>query len=113
MKILTLSLLLLLPLFASSVANAASFDCTKASTKRERLICHTPELSADDARLGAVYIQMLGALPPEAAALEKQLEREWLRSLDEDCPADRSEIQGKDRQAEQRLREGCACLDGS
>jgi uncharacterized protein len=91
MKILTLSLLLLLPLFASSVANAASFDCTKASTKRERLICHTPELSADDARLGAVYIQMLGALPPEAAALEKQLEREWLRSLDEDCPADRSD----------------------
>lgn len=42
-------------LFLSPFAQAASFDCTKASSVSEKLICSTPALSQADDRLAEAY----------------------------------------------------------
>ena len=47
--ILTLFMTLSIPVFA------ASFDCAKASTPHEKLICANPALSDADTQLGDVY----------------------------------------------------------
>ncbi|MCC8367107.1 hypothetical protein J8V57_12615 [Xenorhabdus sp. PB61.4] len=41
----------------SGVTNAASFDCTKATSKAEKLICSTPVLSQADDELYIDYLQ--------------------------------------------------------
>jgi uncharacterized protein len=41
----------------SSTATAASFDCTKATSKAEKLICSTPALSQADDALAVDYLQ--------------------------------------------------------
>lgn len=46
-------ILLLMPLYG----NAASFDCTKAYSDIEKLICSTPELSKADDELYVDYLQ--------------------------------------------------------
>jgi len=64
--------LLLLSLTASS--HAASFDCSKASSVSEKLICQTPSLSAADERLATDYRQARTASgnSPEFRQLTKQ-----------------------------------------
>ena len=54
MKFLVLSLACSL-LFCAGAANAASFDCSKASQPTEIMICDSPELSAADDALGEMY----------------------------------------------------------
>jgi len=39
----------------STTTFSASFDCTKASTAHEKLICNTPELNDADTQLGKIY----------------------------------------------------------
>jgi uncharacterized protein len=39
-------------------ASAASFDCAKAKTSREELICHDPKLSDLDSQLKRLYSDM-------------------------------------------------------
>lgn len=43
--------------FISSLANAASFDCSKAFSDVEKLICNTPSLSKADDELYVDYLQ--------------------------------------------------------
>ncbi|WP_231571393.1 MULTISPECIES: lysozyme inhibitor LprI family protein [Xenorhabdus] len=43
--------------FVSAVANSASFDCSKAVSKVEKLICSTPALSQADDALYVDYLQ--------------------------------------------------------
>lgn len=78
--------ILILVWFASViVAHAASFDCTKAQTQVERLICTTPRLSALDAALGAAY---QGALQRADDAKKRRLlaeQRQWLKSVRNVC----------------------------
>jgi uncharacterized protein YecT (DUF1311 family) len=60
-----------------SHADAASFDCAKASMPVETMICGDPALSAADEALAAIFAEAL------AAALEPQLlraeQRDWVR----------------------------------
>lgn len=69
MKKLTLALLLI-----ASTTHAASFDCTKARSNAEKLICTTPALSQADDRLYEDYLQAKKATgnSPEFKHLTKQ-----------------------------------------
>ncbi|QEI07654.1 DUF1311 domain-containing protein [Pigmentiphaga aceris] len=74
---------LLLPAAFPLTANAASFDCAKASTFVEHHICADPSLSALDERLSKVYRQVVDASPrPDAVRAEQ---RTWLREVRNGC----------------------------
>ena len=66
--------------FAASGTQAASFDCTKASTRTEKLICADAELSRLDSELGQVYAQARRSAPDAAAVQDAQ--RTWLKQRD-------------------------------
>jgi len=51
-------ILVCLLLIFGSLANAASFDCTKASTKIELIVCGNTELSSLDEKLGKLYSEI-------------------------------------------------------
>ena len=71
--------------FWLNTAHAASFDCAKAQTKVEKVICADPSISDLDSRLGKVYGQDLAKANPEQ---KKQLiadERHWLKSVRDRC----------------------------
>ncbi|WP_084402476.1 lysozyme inhibitor LprI family protein [Cupriavidus sp. amp6] len=58
-------------------AIVASFDCTKASSKIEKLVCSAPETGDADRRLASSYRTAL-AKSTDAATL-KQQQRDWLK----------------------------------
>jgi uncharacterized protein len=55
----------------------ASFDCTKAASKIEKLICSTPETADSDRQLAAAY-HAAAAKTSDQATLRQQ-ERDWLK----------------------------------
>ena len=65
-------------LAASPLAQGASFNCAKASTAAEKMICADPELSALDDKLGAAYAAAMERIGNQG--LVRQWQREWLRS---------------------------------
>lgn len=71
-------------------AQAASFDCAKAATKVEKLICADAQLSAQDETLAAAYRQAASITP--GGAEPKQSQRAWLKRrnacADVDCIAE-------------------------
>jgi len=62
----------------SSFAQAASFDCDKARSAREKMICADSKLSALDERLNAAYIAAIERTGNKG--LVRQWQRDWLRS---------------------------------
>ena len=62
---------------ASLPAGAASFDCAKATSVVEKLICGDPQASRLDEELAGVYRKAL-ATAPDPAALRRE-QREWLK----------------------------------
>ena len=58
-------------------ARAASFDCGKAASEREHLICADDKLSAQDTELGREYAAKRALLSPAGALLLQQSERAW------------------------------------
>ena len=54
-----------------------SFDCTKASSVVEKLICSTPELAAADSEMAGVYKRAYAAHGPDSASI-KQGQREFI-----------------------------------
>ncbi|CAG9183225.1 lysozyme inhibitor LprI family protein [Cupriavidus pinatubonensis] len=62
---------------ASTPVIEASFDCQKASSKIEKLICSSPDTAAADKRLGSVY-RTTAAKSGDPAGL-KQQQRDWLK----------------------------------
>lgn len=62
---------------ASSVPIVASFDCSKASTKVEKLICSSPQTADADHRLTAAYHASASKSADQATL--KQQQREWLK----------------------------------
>lgn len=78
---------LILFLFTSSAASGASFDCAKAETSQEKAICASPRLSQLDTHLAAAYGKLLASVPTNARAVVRKDERDWLRSVDDRCPA--------------------------
>lgn len=65
-------------LVLSAPAQAASFDCARASTEVEKAICANPELSRSDEVLARAYATALGGLSDEAKAAMQAGQREWL-----------------------------------
>lgn len=62
-------------------ACAASFDCTKASTKVEKMICGDPELSELDEILGREYKK--ASASSTNLDLLKQQQKEWIKSREQ------------------------------
>jgi len=73
----------LLALSMFSPLRAASFDCTKAQSSTERMICGDPQLSKMDEDLGALYVRAK-ALAPDPVAFKKQTNLEW-RYREKNC----------------------------
>ena len=73
-----LTLLAAVAIVASSPANAASFDCGKASSRLEKAICANPALSELDTAIAAAYSAAGAGLDDEMRARLKRSQREWL-----------------------------------
>lgn len=71
---------------ASSAAQAASFDCTKAKTLQEKAICASPQLSAADEQMAAAYKNALAATPAGMVAGVRDDQRAWVSGLATNCP---------------------------
>jgi uncharacterized protein YecT (DUF1311 family) len=83
----------ILLLLSSAFAQAASFDCTRATTPQEKAICASPKLSAADDHLALVYKAVLASMPAEVAPEARVDERNWLRQVAGDCRSPESEDQ--------------------
>lgn len=77
-----LSLIIILCcVFFSVNANAASFDCKKASTWLEKTVCSNPELSKLDDQLAKAYADALKSLSLEGQKETKQYQKQWLKNI--------------------------------
>lgn len=61
----------------TNAAFAASFDCAKAQTKIEKMICTDPELSKLDEELGAIYLNVIKDIT--IASKVKKDQKGWLK----------------------------------
>jgi uncharacterized protein len=62
---------------------AASFDCRKATTNVEKLICSSPELRISDIQLYEVYMRAIRQAAKPNQVLAKQ--RQWLTDIRNKC----------------------------
>lgn len=79
-------ILLAFGMLTNSYAQAASFDCKKASSKIEKMICQSPQLGWADVRLNDTYKEVrksLGDKQKQNALRDEQ--RAWLKSLGTKC----------------------------
>jgi uncharacterized protein YecT (DUF1311 family) len=70
----------LLLILVAAPATAASFDCAKARTKVEKLICKDPQLSRQDEDLARAYGEALKVWDGQIAAYVKLNQRGWVGS---------------------------------
>jgi uncharacterized protein len=70
---------------APSPAGSPSFDCAKAATPVEKLICNTPRLGDLDRQLGAAFQQAQTRDPSRRETISAE-ERRWLGERDRACP---------------------------
>jgi uncharacterized protein len=63
-------------LIGMSSVHSASFDCAKAKTKIDKLICSDARLSGADEKLTALYNEVLAKSPVAEDTRQQQLE--WL-----------------------------------
>jgi uncharacterized protein len=68
-----------------SPAVASSFDCAKASSPAERLVCSNPELSALDSRMSEAYSNAIGAVEPASKPRLVIEQRHWIRYVRDVC----------------------------
>ncbi len=81
------------------IAGRPSFDCAKASTVSERLICSSPELSAADAELDIAYRAARRAAKDKALMTAQQAT--WRKTVRDAC----SDVECMLRVHEQRISE--------
>lgn len=72
--------------FWSASASAASFDCSKASTRVERGICVDEELSELDVHLATYFRKIISNRSRDDAAQLKKAQRQWLAEVRNQCP---------------------------
>lgn len=77
--------LALLVIHLSSAVKAASFDCTKARSSMERLICSDAELNALDESLAKNYTAAKNKLSSSAAKVFSTGQLSWLRFYSNYC----------------------------
>ncbi len=75
-----------LAIAAAGPARAASFDCAKAGTAQEKLICATPELSKLDEAVAAAYSQLLAKLADPVKTAMRDSQRDWVKYRQAACP---------------------------
>src|SRR5574340_643301 len=73
----SLAFLAVLLFAGASAVNAAGYDCKKAKSKIEHLICSDPKLSALDEELSAVYKEASGLVSDPSGMKKAQLD--WIR----------------------------------
>ncbi len=76
-----LGTLALMPLLAS--AATPSFDCTKAHSAAEQLVCQDAGLAALDNELAALYPKAMNQLSAEQQKTEKAMQRGWIKGRNE------------------------------
>lgn len=64
-----------------------SFDCTKATSRIERLFCIDRELMQTDSILGRVYDAALNVATPEERARIRTDQRNWIHERNTECDA--------------------------
>ena len=69
----------------AGIAQAASFDCKKATSKMERAICGNPSLSGLDESLAAAYSTAKARLSPKAAKTFAAGQVSWHRFISTYC----------------------------
>lgn len=72
-------------LFISNMAYAASFDCSKISLDLEKAICSSPKLSKLDKDMSSYYFKLKQTLDKDAAASLLKEQRSWLKQRQESC----------------------------
>lgn len=80
MRILPIVILLLASILVPDYCNAASFDCSKASSKIEKEICSADELSRLDEKLSVVYGRAVEGDKTSAKVRIEQ--RQWIANRD-------------------------------
>lgn len=101
----TLTILIALLPVPSEAAPAPSFDCSKASTVIEGVICSDSALSSVDADMGEAYWVAHESLTGNLKALLRNNQRRWLKIRDGSCEID------KDFVPNNEIRDpGHACL---
>jgi uncharacterized protein len=83
MKINNLILGTFLLLIIAGNVNAASFDCKKATSEVEKIICNDGELSRLDDALNKVYLQALKRTDIKEQTIKSQ--KQWLKELRNAC----------------------------
>lgn len=73
-----------------SLAQAASFDCTKAGTAQEKLICNASNLSKADEDLASLYAGQMAKLTPFNQVELKKSQRSWIAFREKACGQDAS-----------------------
>jgi uncharacterized protein len=73
----------LLSIIAVPAAHAAGFDCTKAATPAEKLICSDNKLSAMDSQLSDLYAALTQGAYKRAGLVADQ--RLWLKTVRDSC----------------------------
>ena len=99
MNIAPLASVLALSYFAAMTANAASFDCKKAKSEVEKMICADAELSILDEHLSDLYRNILkSTAKPEDQDRIRREQKLWLRERDKCFTAPCVASQYNDRQ---------------
>ena len=92
---------------ATQIADAEqlpSFNCGKATTAAERVICGSPELSSLDGRLGALFRRLRNAAPADWREGVLTEQRSWIIRRNRGCGLDRNTIL---RETERAQKENC------
>jgi uncharacterized protein len=76
--------MLLMLCVSGDLTLAASFDCAKAATKSEKLVCADPQVSAADEQLAEVYRRVLEQSRDKENLKKEQ--RNWVKTQRDVCP---------------------------
>jgi uncharacterized protein len=75
--------LVAISLIGVAYVHSASFDCAKAKTKIDKLVCSDPKLSDLDDKLNALYKKVLELSPAPEDSKEQQ--RDWVKDPRNTC----------------------------
>lgn len=101
------AMLVLLALVVSAPANAASFDCAKATTAFENAVCDNPKLSADDDTLAVAFGTAIGGLSKSVTSTMRAEHRGWLDFAARSCTDNAEPLSDLDTYNESQVE----CLD--
>lgn len=78
----------LLPLLILALPAAYGINCNRAQSVQEIAICDHPDLKAADDRLTQMYASVRANYPPEAFAMVRADQIEWIKVRDQKCGGD-------------------------